>query len=131
MIVKLKFLIVGIWNTFFGYIVFLALDASFSRLIIEKYYPYMIALILSQVIGILNSYLAHKFYTFNKKQQKISVEEFSRFTSVYAGIILLGLILMPLLVEVFEFTPKIAALLIIPVQAIISFKSHKEFSFKA
>ena len=67
MLLKLKFLIVGVWNTCFGYVVFLALDALFGRLIIEKFYPYMIALLLSQVIGILNSYLTHKFFTFNKR----------------------------------------------------------------
>lgn len=131
MLLKLKFLIVGIWNTFFGYIVFLALDAFLGRLIVEKFYPYMIALMLSQVIGIMNSYLSHKFFTFNENQQRISVEEFSRFTSVYVGIILLGLILVPLLVEVFEFMPKIAALVIIPLQVVISFKSHKNFSFRS
>jgi putative flippase GtrA len=131
MLLKLKFLIVGIWNTFFGYIVFLVLDALLERLIVEKFYPYMIALVLSQVIGIVNSYLSHKFFTFNANQQRISVEEFSRFASVYVGIILLGLILVPLLVEVFEFMPKIAALVIIPLQVVISFKSHKNFSFRS
>lgn len=41
--VKVKFLIVGLWNTIFGYLVFIGFDALFTSLFSKRYVAYMSA----------------------------------------------------------------------------------------
>jgi hypothetical protein len=39
--VKVKFLVVGLWNTIFGYLVFVAFDSLFASIFAKRYVAYM------------------------------------------------------------------------------------------
>ena len=51
---KERFIIVGIWNTVFGYLVFIFFDILFEKIFYKRYIAYMLAMILGQIIAIIN-----------------------------------------------------------------------------
>jgi len=52
------------------------------------------------------------------------------FFSMYLFSFFLGLVLLPVFVELFLFDPKIAGALLIPITVIISYLGHSRFSFR-
>lgn len=128
---KVRFVLVGVWNTIFGYLVFVACDYLFERLFSPRYIAYMSAAILSNILAIINAYIFHKHITFQSTVRgKGILMEFARFFSTYLFSIILGLILLPVSVEILGIEPKISAALLIPVTTIISYIGHSRFSFR-
>ena len=129
--IKGKFVLVGVWNTIFGYSVFYFLDTFFSALF-AKYVAYLSAMVLSNVLSIINAYICHKYITFvSKVKGKGLLVEFIRFSMTYGVTFCLSLILLPLFVEIFNLSPKISGAVIIPLCMIVSFLGHSRFSFHA
>ena len=62
--VKVNFLMVGLWNTIFGYLVFIGFDSLFTHFFSKQYVPYMSAAVLSNIIAIINAYIFHRYVTF-------------------------------------------------------------------
>ena len=67
-----KFGFVGVLNTIIGY-------GSFILLL--NYTNYMVALIISHLIGVTHSFIWNKYWTFRSNELKI--DEFLKFNSVY------------------------------------------------
>lgn len=130
--VKIRFGAVGIWNTVFGYAVFLGLDTLGSALFGKRYLAYMTAMVVSNVIAILNAFVLHKYVTFQSAAggRKILIE-FFRFCTTYLLTFLLSIILLPLLVELGDIPPKIAAGFVIIACTVISYLGHSRFSFRS
>ena len=63
-LLKIRFLIVGIWNTIFGYLIFYVLDNFFENIFLERYYAYMLAIVLGHIIATINAFIFHKYVTF-------------------------------------------------------------------
>jgi putative flippase GtrA len=130
--IKIKFFIVGIWNTIFGYLVFVGFDFLFALLFSKRYIAYMMAAVIANIIAIINAYIFHKYITFKSSVKgKGIILEFTRFFSMYLFSFFLGLILLPVFVELFHYDPKISAALLIPIATIISYIGHSRFSFKS
>ena len=128
---KGKFVLVGIWNTIFGYFVFYLLDTILPFFIPTRYVAYMSAMFLAQVIAVTNAYIFHKYITFNSKAKgKGILFEFLRFSMTYVVTLCLSLILLPLFVEIFHITPKISGAMIIPICTVVSYLGHSRFSFR-
>jgi putative flippase GtrA len=128
---KVRFILVGIWNTIFSYLVFVALDYLFNLFLSPRYVAYMSAAVLSSVLAIINAYIFHKHITFQSMVRgKGILIEFARFFSTYLFSTILGLILLPVSVEVLGIEPRIAAALLIPITTIISYIGHSRFSFR-
>jgi putative flippase GtrA len=129
--VKIRFFAVGIWNTFFGYLVFYLSDTLFTHVFQKRYFAYMSALMFAQVLAIINAYYFHKHITFKSRVKDFDlVKEFFRFSMTYAFIFCINLILLPIFVEVFHFTPKISGVILIFASTVISYLGHSRFSFK-
>ena len=128
---KVRFLLVGLWNTIFGYLVFVGLDYLFNLFFSPRYVAYMSAAVLANIIAILNAYIFHKFVTFRSPLRGLAiVPEFVRFFSMYLFSFFLSLVLLPVFVELFHLDPKIAGALLIPITMIISYLGHSRFSFR-
>ncbi len=128
---KIRFVIVGIWNTIFGYVLFFVLDTLFTHVFEKRYVAYMSAAVLGNFLAIINAYIFHKYLTFISKISGIRIlAEFARFFTSYLFSFILGLILLPVIVEMFHIDPKIAAALILVVTVIVSYLSHSRFSFR-
>jgi putative flippase GtrA len=128
----LRYIVVGLWNTAFGYGTF----ALFTALL-DPYMPasYMAASLLSSIINITVSFLGYKWFVFKTKGNYW--REWSRCLMVYSGAIFLGLALLPPTVFLVghltgnqRTAPYIAGALLLGVQVVLSFLGHKEFSFK-
>jgi putative flippase GtrA len=129
--VKAKFMIVGIWNTIFGYGIFCLFDTLFAWLFSARSVAYMCAMVLAQILAVINAYICHKYITFKSEAKgRAIVAEFLRFSATYVVTFCLSLALLPVLVEIGNIRPKISAAIITLVCMGISYMGHSRFSFK-
>jgi putative flippase GtrA len=129
--IKIRFFIIGVWNTIFGYLVYISLDYLFSHIFQKRYVAYMTAAVLANIIATTSAFLFHKHVTFKSTVKgKGVIIEYIKFYSTYTATNILGLIMLPVFVEVLKIDPKISGILLIPVVAIISYFGHSRFSFK-
>ena len=125
---KVKFILVGIWNTIFGYITFIFLDMFFESFIEKRQLTYMLAMVFARPIAITNAFIFHKYVTFKSDVKGLGIiGEYFRFFML--GTFILALLLLPFLVEVFGFHHRIGAAVIIIITAIVSYFGHSKFTF--
>ena len=128
--VKIRFLIVGAWNTIFGYLVFIGFDAIFAGLFSKRYAAYMSAAVLSNILAITNAYIFHKYVTFRSTiKGKGIIFEFIRFSTTYLFTFALSLLLLPLVVEIGNLSPKVSGAVLIVLCTGVSYVGHDKFSF--
>ncbi len=127
---KVRFLVAGAWNTLFGYGVFWLLDDVFSIRLTNRRLAYLSAMVLSNVLAILNAFIFHKYFTFRSVERGQGVvKEFIRFTATYVGTFALSLVLLPALVEFGGIAPKPAGAVVLLACVGISYFGHSRFSF--
>jgi len=128
--IKIRFFFIGVWNTIFGYLVYISLDYLFTFVFQKRYLAYMTAAVLANIIATISAFLFHKHITFKSTVRgKGVIIEFFKFYSMYTVTNILGLVLLPFFVEVLKIDPKISGALLIPIVAIISYFGHSRFSF--
>ena len=127
-----RYLLVGIWNTLFGYGTFAAFTALLDPHIP---YGYILASAASSALSITQAFLLYKWFVFKTKGNYL--REWLRCVAVYGSNIILNLILLPLLVvAIRHFTrydrqaPYLAGALLAGLAVIYSFVGHKTFSFR-
>lgn len=129
--IKARFILVGVWNTFFGYAMFVVLDSLLSLLLSKRYLAYMSATVLANILSVLNAFISHKYVTFKSHAKgKNMVFEFLKFCTTYLLSFFLTLAALPFFVEIVRIPPKAAGALIIPVVTVVSYVAHSRFSFK-
>ncbi len=119
---KIKFVIVGFWNTIIGYVTFIVL-----YYLLQERLNYLVILIFSNIISITNSYLCYKFFVFKTKGNYCS--EYIRFYFVYGLSFLANMLLMPLFVEIVGMKPIPAQGIILFFSVVFSYLGHKHYSF--
>lgn len=119
---KVNYLLVGSWNTLFGYLAFVGLYLWLGYRI-----NYLVLLLISNVFSITNAYIGYKLLVFKTKGNYL--REYLRFYLVYGSAILFNFILLPITVELFKITPPIAQGIIMWLTVIFSYFGHKYFSF--
>ena len=89
----LRYLVVGLWNTVFGYACF----ALFTKLL-DKVIPqsYLAGSLLSNMVSITVAFLGYKWFVFKTRGNYL--KEWLRCVGVYSGSIALGLFLLPIMV---------------------------------
>ena len=129
--IEFRYFFVGIWNTFFAYIVFFLLDNLFLRTFPEHKFLYILAMFFAYLLAIFNSYLSHKFITFRSiTEGRKTFNEFLRFILANAISLCLNLILLWILVEFFYLPPKIAAIITLPMIICMNYFFLFKFTFK-
>jgi len=128
-----RYLLVGVWNTGFGYATFAAFTAALDRVVPHSYLP---ASVLSSLLNITVAYLGYKWFVFKTKGNYL--REWARCVGVYGSNILVGLALLPVLVYVLRHqfglqrqAPYIAGAVLTAFTVFVSFFGHKHFSFRA
>lgn len=129
-----RYIVVGAWNTLFGYLVYATLTALFTRL--TSFYPYVFAAVLSNIVNITGSFLGYKWFVFKTKGNYL--REWLRAMAVYTTSITITTISLPLLVGLLRHTthfpraaPYIAGGIICTASVTMSFFGHKHFSFRS
>lgn len=129
----LRYLIVGGWNTLFGYASFAILTA-----ILDPHIPhaYIVASVLASIINITVSYLGYKWFVFKTRGNYL--REWLRAVAVYSTAILISTATLPVLVFIIrrlwhfdKAAPYIAGAVLTIFTVIYSFLGHKKFSFRA
>ena len=128
-----RYLVVGAWNTLFGYAAYAALTAVLTPLIP---YSYMVASVLSSPLSITVAFLGYKWVVFKTKGNYL--REWARCVAVYSGSIAIGWALLPILVGIVRHdtryqreAPYIAGAMLTGISVIFSFVGHRKFSFRA
>jgi putative flippase GtrA len=127
-----RYLLVGAWNTLFGYGCFAGLTALLADRIPESY---IAASLISNVISITVSFLGYKWFVFRTKGNYLS--EWVRCLGVYSFSMAFSLLALPAIVLLLRYylsldrqAPYIAGAIVIGLGVLFSFFGHKYFSFK-
>jgi putative flippase GtrA len=120
---KIRYLIIGGWNTVFGYGVFVALYFWFTESI-----HYLAILSISYILSITNAYIGYKLFVFRTKGNFL--REYFRFYIVYGASFLFNLAALPLFVEVLNLNMYVAQAIVTIITILGSYVLHKNFSFR-
>lgn len=120
---KLHYLLVGGWNTIFGYGVFVGLYYVTAPLSIH----YEVVLVFSQIINVTSAYLLYKRFVFRTKGHYF--QEYCRFWAFYWLSLLANVVLLPLLVEFLHQDLILSQGLLIVASAVTSYFWHANHTF--
>jgi putative flippase GtrA len=118
-----RYLIVGAWNTVFGFCAFAGLQLAFGD---HVYYLFLLA--IAMVFAILNAYVCYRLFVFKVKGRWI--RDLGRFSIVYLGAFAANLVILPLLVEVAKLPILLAQAFVVAGSVVLSFFAHRSFSFR-
>jgi putative flippase GtrA len=128
----IRYLLVGGFNTCFGYGLFVAFNYLFRRLGI---YGSEIASLVSNVIAITAAFLGYKWFVFRTHGHYL--REWLRCISVYGSSMLFSLVMLPPLTLLLrhwfgrsQMASNVAAAILIVVTVVASYFGHKHFSFR-
>lgn len=128
-----RYLLVGVWNTGFGYAMFVLFTYLFSRRWPE--YGYIPGGILSSVFAITVAFFGYKLFVFKTKGNYL--REWLRCMAVYGSSIAIGTLVLPCIVYLIRHAtvidrkaPYVGAALMTGFNAIYNFLGHKKFSFR-
>jgi putative flippase GtrA len=119
----LRYLVIGGWNTLFGFGMFSVLQIAFGDEI-----NYLILLTFSTILAILNAYVGYRLFVFKVKGRWI--RDLGRFSLVYVTSYLFNLAALPLLVEVAGLPILLAQAILTATTVMMSFFAHRSFSFR-
>jgi putative flippase GtrA len=121
---QLLYLIIGGWNTLFGYLVWALL-----QYLLHDYVYYLFILVLAWFPAVLNAYIGYRIFVFRSKGSVW--RELPRFSLVYVGTLCITLVALPILLHVLPFSIYVTQALFTAVMVVASYLSHKYFSFGA
>lgn len=120
---KLRFLLVGGWNTVFGYATGVSLF-----LMLKDHFHIVIIAVIANIIGITMSFLSYKILVFKTRGKWL--QEYLKCYLVYGFNALLGIALLWLFIDKLSLSIWIAQAVIIIITIILSYLMHKRFTFK-
>jgi putative flippase GtrA len=120
---KLRFLVVGGWNTLFSYGMLWVLDG-----LLHGQFHYTVILTLNWVIGVTQNLFTFKLLVFRTKGNWL--KEYLRSYVVYAGGYVASLAITAAVMEIWHPLLGIAALPAIVIVTLISWFGHKYFTYR-
>lgn len=120
---KLRFLIVGGWNTLFSYGTLWVFDA-----LLHARLHYTLILTLNWVVGVTHNLFTFKLLVFRTRGNWL--KEYLRSYVVYSGIFVVNLAIVAVIMEIWRPRLVIAQLPAIAVVTIISYLGHKHFTYR-
>lgn len=120
---QVRFMAVGGFNTAFGYTSFVVLQKTVGRIA-----HYLLVLVLAHVISVLVAFVGYRVIVFRVQGQVLT--DLMRFWSVYASILAVNLVALPLLVEVLGLPVLLAQGIFAVLSAVVSYLAHGRFSFE-
>ncbi len=128
-----RYLLVGAWNTLFGYGTFALFTAVLNPIVPHSY---ILAAALSNLFNITFSYLSYKRFIF--KTRGNYVREWMKCVAVYGGASLFAVMVLPVLVFFIRHltpmdasAPYLAGGIVAASTAVASFIGHKSFTFRS
>jgi len=122
---RVRFVIIGGFNTVFGYVLFAILQLTVGDVI-----GYLGSLYGSYVVAVVVAFFLHRGFTFRVRGTGNVFIDLLRFASVYVVSLVVNTIALPILVEIVGLDPLVAQALTVFVTTMISYFGHKFFSFR-
>ena len=94
---QLLYLVVGAWNTVFGYAVW-----ALMQFLLGDYLNYLVIIVLSWPFAVLNAYICYRRIVFQSRGSVL--KELPRFSLVYVAVLIVNLVLLPVALRVLPFT---------------------------
>jgi putative flippase GtrA len=117
------YLVVGGWNTLFGYLVFSVLYYLLSQRL-----SYVLIFIAAYAVSTFNAYWGYKLLVFKTPTRFIT--EFPRFAVVYVGALAVNLVVFPWLTQTLGLNPYVSQALFTVVLVVCTYIVNKRFSFR-
>jgi putative flippase GtrA len=121
---QLLYLVVGGWNTVFGYAVWALMQYALGG-----YVPYLIVPVLAWPFGVINAYLGYRYIVFCSREPIRS--ELPRFSVVYLATLAVTLALLPIGLKVLPFNIYLVQASLLALIVACSYLGHKYFSFRS
>jgi len=119
---QLLYLVVGGWNTVFGYAVWALL-----QFMLGNHLHYLVILVLAWPIAVLNAYLGYRYVVFRSRGPIL--RELPRFSLVYLLSLVVNLALLPIALNVLPFNIYVIQALLTVAVIVGSYVSHRYYSF--
>ena len=119
---QLLYLVVGAWNTVFGYAVW-----ALMQYLLGDYLNYLVIIVLSWPIAVLNAYVCYRYIVFRSHGPVL--RELPRFSLVYLVTLIANLALLPVALRVLPFSIYVDQALFLGVVVVCSYLGHKYYSF--
>ncbi|HVO30688.1 MAG TPA: GtrA family protein [bacterium] len=123
-----RFVIVGGWNTVFGYGVYVGLYFALGRWAVTETVRSMAAVTVATAIAVAQAFVSYKYFVFRGSGEV--VKEFAKFSVVYLVMFGVNLLALPLLLHFTPLGPVVAQAVIVVGSAAASYLAHTNFSFR-
>src|SRR5664280_1183371 len=120
---QLLYLVVGGWNTAFGYGIW-----AFLQFLLGNHLHYLVVVLISWPIAVLNAYVGYRYIVFRSRDSIL--REFPRFSLVYVVTLVVNLALLPIALHVLPLNIYAVQALLTVLVVVCSYLSHKHFSFR-
>jgi putative flippase GtrA len=120
---RFRFLAVGGFNTVFGYVNFVWMQALFGKNI-----GYMWSYLASYALGFAIAFLLHRRVVFRVRGHVL--KDLARFQGVYLVPLAVNLVGLPLLASGLKMNVYLAQAIVVLFNALVSYFGHKYFSFR-
>ncbi|SFE86169.1 Putative flippase GtrA (transmembrane translocase of bactoprenol-linked glucose) [Paenibacillus algorifonticola] len=118
---SMKFVVVGLMNTLIGYLLFFVCLQFFHL-------DYTLSLVISHILGVFNSFIWNKRWTFNIRHSSKAM--LIKFLFTYLVTFIINYLLLLLFVEMLLVNPVFSQLIAMVFTTGISFFGQKYWSFK-
>jgi putative flippase GtrA len=120
---RLRFLIVGGFNTAFGPALFVTLHFT-----IERTVGYLGVLTIAWILAVLEAFLGYRYIVFRVRGKFLI--DLARFSVLYVGLFLVNLGALPLLVQVAGLPVLLSQAVTYPVIVVLSYLGNSRFAFR-
>jgi len=120
---RVRFILVGGYNTLFSYLIFLLLEGLLSNSI-----NYLVVLCVAHFISVFNSFINFRVFVFQSRGR--FWHEYIKVNIVYIGYLLLNVILLYFLKSILGVNLFVAQIICIVILTLLFYQIHKNFSFK-
>lgn len=120
---RVRYLVVGGWNTISSYLLFVGLQLAFGHVIY-----YLVLLAVTMVVSVLQAFVLYRRFVFDATDGHWP-GQLLRFSQVYAVAFAANLALLPVLVEVVGLPVIVAQGVLVVTTVATSFVGHRRWSF--
>jgi putative flippase GtrA len=119
---QILYLVVGGWNTLFGYGIWALLQALLGDRL-----HYLVIVAIAWPIAVLNAYIGYRYVVFRSRGPIL--RELPRFSLVYAGTLVVNLLLLPVALTILPWNIYVIQALFTGVVVVASYLAHRFYSF--
>ena len=121
---RARFLVIGAWNTAFGYAVFVVL-----YLLLYKYVHYIYIALMAHAVAVSVAYLGQRILVFRSRGYWLS--EFIRYNLSLLMGLAIGMLMLWSFVTLLAFSPIIAQAIVTALGVFLNYLMHSRFSFSS